>query len=351
MNPETDEIARLIRTSTHVAPPDGAMTDRARLALIEHISAEPETARFGQRLVRRRAAWWSAAGAGALAVAAAVLVAANGFPAKTASSPGKLALTPKHTPEATGPSTPVVHGSLVLQHLAQSLAASPALPGNATLVVHHNVIGGPNPSSTSGDDLYEDNGSYYYGDDLTDLRASLNDPSDADVSQGKVIAAAAASANATPTQAAEAVYNAAPVPAPATTTTTVTQSAPQDALPPHPVHPTTPATQAERDNYLWMNIGTALEGGSGQPAVRAGALLAASVLPDVQVTSTTLDGTPVIQLTNTEFAGNYSETYDIDAQTAVLIYFHGGTTGTTTDGVSISYQVSRVTTPNLDPAH
>ena len=107
-------------------------------------------------------------------------------------------------------------------------------------------------------------------------------------------------------------------------------------------------TQAERNNYLWMNISTALEGGAGRPDVRAGALLAASTLPDVTVTNTTFNGQPVLQVTNTEFPNNYSETYDLDPQTGVLVHFRGGIVGGA-DSVNVTYQVSRVSAPSLDP--
>jgi hypothetical protein len=73
--------------------------------------------------------------------------------------------------------------------------------------------------------------------------------------------------------------------------------------------------QATIDNYLWMNCMDALEGGAGRADIRAGAMLALSTLPAVKVTQTTLDGQPVVRITNTQFSGNYAETLDLGAQT------------------------------------
>lgn len=94
----------------------------------------------------------------------------------------------------------------------------------------------------------------------------------------------------------------------------------------------------------------ALEGGAGQADVRAGAMLALSTLPDVKVTRTSFDESPVVQITNTQFSDNYAETLDLDAQTGVLVHVNGGTVGRP-DSVDVTYHVTRVTTPSLDPAH
>lgn len=47
---------------------------------------------------------------------------------------------------------------------------------------------------------------------------------------------------------------------------------------------------------------------------------------------------------------NYAETLDLDAQTGVLVHMNGGTVGQA-DSVDVTYHVTRVTTPSLDPAH
>lgn len=93
----------------------------------------------------------------------------------------------------------------------------------------------------------------------------------------------------------------------------------------------------------------ALEGGAGRAHIRAGAMLALSTLPEVKVTQTTLDGQPVVQITNTQFSDGYAETLDLDAQTGVLVHVSGGTVGRP-DSVDVAYQVTRVTAPSLDQA-
>jgi hypothetical protein len=99
-----------------------------------------------------------------------------------------------------------------------------------------------------------------------------------------------------------------------------------------------------------MNCMDALEGGAGRRGIRAGAMLAVSTLPDVKVTKTSFDGRPVVQITNTQFSDGYAETLDLDARTGVLVHMSGGTVGKA-DSVDVTYRVTRVTAPSLDPAH
>jgi hypothetical protein len=263
----------------------------------------------------------------------------------------------------------VVAGTPVLLRLAHSVSHSAPLPGNATLVIHQNVVHGSQAHTFSGEDLYEDNGDYYFGQDRSELLQAVADPANADSTEGKVIAAAAASANLPPAQAAQNIYAASPAPSDPGTLAegkrtaieklkAVVNAAPaaqRAAIQPKLAQvenaPDT-VSQSERDNYLWMNISTAFEGGAGRSDVRAGALLAASQLPDVTVTQTTFAAQPVVQVTNSEFSDGYSETYDLDPQTGVLVHFHGGGgTDAGDDSVDITYQVSRVTTPGLHLAH
>jgi hypothetical protein len=79
-------------------------------------------------------------------------------------------------------------------------------------------------------------------------------------------------------------------------------------------------------------------------------MLALSTLPDVKVAKTTLDGEPVVQITNTQFSDDYAETLYLDAQTGVLVHMSGGTIGKP-DSDDVTYRVTRVTAPSLDPAH
>jgi hypothetical protein len=67
------------------------------------------------------------------------------------------------------------------------------------------------------------------------------------------------------------------------------------------------------------------------------------------VTSTAYDGEAVVEITNTEFPGNYAETLDLDASTGVLVHMRGGPVDGPA-GVEVTYQISRVTIPSLTPA-
>ncbi len=185
--------------------------------------------------------------------------------------------------------------------------------------------------------------------------------------------AAARSANVSPTQAASNLYESSPAPSGVASYTEGMRTALQKlaasskASPalvkelrqrlaaishatPSAAHRLAMPDQATIDNYLWMNCMNALEGGAGRADVRAGSMLAVSTLPDVKVTQTTLDGQPVVQITNTQFPEGYAETLDLDAQTGVLVHMSGGTVGKP-DSVDVAYQVTRVTAPGLGAAH
>ncbi|HTU94889.1 MAG TPA: hypothetical protein VMF14_03545 [Solirubrobacteraceae bacterium] len=362
MNTDFDEATWVAERLPDVDHPDGLATDRARLALLEHISAAPPV-RPGRR---RRWGWRLVAAGGIGAAAVAGVVAVGNGPAK----PARTASTPTPT-VAVAPQTHVVHGHPVLLRLASDVTQAPAPPGNATLVVRHHTF--PDASSFWGYDLYEDDGAYYYGATLDELHQSLADPSSADKELGGILTAAAGSANLTPAEAATNIYRAAPAPSgpPASPTMLRKQLTALLATKPSPAearalrrkfgaaisHARASATtasqgpsQATVDNYLWGNCMDALEGGAGRADIRAGAMLALSTLPDVHLRQTTFDGHAVVQITNTQFDDHYAETLDLDAHTGVLLHMSGGTIGKR-DGVDVTYRVTRVTAPSLDPAH
>ena len=327
MNPDIDEVTWVTHHRLDVPDPDGAMTDRARMALMDHISAETERP-------RRRLPWL----AGATAVAAGGAVAVALF----AGGSGAGSSTRNGSPVSPGAGAALAgKPSFVLLHLAHRVAQTPALPGNATLVERSSNIvnSGQEPSSLTGYDLYEDNGDYYFGQTLTALRSTVSDPSASDslsAPLGQVVAAAAASANSTPSQAAEKLLAADPHPTPQ-----VGQGTP-------------PLTQAAADRDLegieWQAISSALEGGAGQPQVRAGALLAAAALPNTTVTNTTDAGQPVVKVTDIQGPDGDEESLTVNSQTGILLhqYSNGGSGGSVSN---TTYQVSRVTAPGLDAAH
>jgi hypothetical protein len=356
MNTDFDEATWVAERLAEVDGPDGIATDRARLALREHISATPPPRRARRRLGLRVAA-------AAVVTVAVGVIAIGHAPRHRAVTPAPrvaIALLHRH-----------VSGHPGLVRLADDITQAPAPPGNATLIVRHHTF--PNQPSFWGYDLYEDNGTYYYGATLDELHQTLADPSSGDKELGGVLSAAARSANASPAQAALNLYQSSPAPSGVASyteglRTAVAKLAASSKASPALVqklrqrlaavsHASPSAAQrlarpdqATIDNYLWMNCMNALEGGAGRPDVRAGAMLALSTLPDVKVTQTTLSGQSVVQITNTQFSDHYAETLDLDAHAGVLVHMSGGTVGKP-DSVDVAYQATRVTAPSLDQAH
>jgi hypothetical protein len=358
VNTDFDEATWVAERLPEVDDPDGLATDRARLALLEHISGAPRPRRSRRGLGLRLAA------VGAVTAAVGVIVVGNGpapRPTTATTRTPRVALAPEHRH---------VNAHPLLLRLADDVTQAPAPPGDATLVVRHHTF--PNQPSFWGYDLYEDNGTYYYGATLEQLHQALADPASGDKELGGILTAAAKSANLTPAQAASTIYRASPAPSgppvsKAELRTVLDKLIAAKASPalvrsmrrriaalPVPTAPagdeSQPPTQATVDNYLWGNCMDALEGGAGQADVRAGAMLALSTLPDVKVTQTTFGGSPVVQIRNTQFSDNYAETLDLDAQTGVLVHMNGGTVGQP-DSVDVTYRVTRVTVPSLDQAH
>jgi hypothetical protein len=315
-----------------VPDPDGAMTDRARMALVDHMSAA--TYRPGRRLP------WLIGAAAVAAGAAGAVVFAGGLGAGSAV-------------RRSGSATPVVslaqqavRPSFVVLHVADRAAQTPALPGNATLVKRSSdvITPGRAPTVLTGFDLYQDNGDYYYGQTFAALRSAASDPSPSDAHGapfGQIAAAAAASADLTPTQAADKLLAADPHPTPKVGQADTSQG--------KPFTWTQAAVDRDLDGIEWEAISAALESGAGKPQVRAGALRAAAAMPNTTVTSTTDEGQPVVEVTWHEGPGQYVESLTVDSQTGVLLLAHGGSpTGVTS---TTTYNVSRVTAPSLTAAH
>ena len=316
-----------------VPDPDGAMTDRARMALMDHMS--PATDR-----PRRRLPWLIGATAVA-AAAAAVVVLAGGLGAGSAV---------RHSGSATpvvGLAQPAVKPSLVLLHVAGRALQIPGLPGNAALVKSTSDIITPGraPEVITGYDLYMDNGDYYYGKTLSALRSAAGDPSPSDAHGapfGHVVVAAANSAQLTPAKAADNLLAADPHPTPKVGQVDTSQG--------KPFTWTQAAVDRDLDGIEWQAISAALEGGAGKAQVRAGALRAAAAMPNTTVTSTTDDGQPVVEVIWHQVPGRETESLTVDSQTGVLLLARAsdrlsGVTSTTT------YKVSRVTAPSLTAAH
>src|ERR1700733_3660539 len=333
MPSNVDEFTWVSDPRLDVPDPDGAMTDRARMALVNHMSAAID--RPGRRLPWLIAAT-AVAGGAAGAVVLAVGVGAGSAPHRSGSA----------TPVASLAQQPV-RPSFVLLPVARRAAQTPALPGNATLVKRSTDVPTPGraPTVMTGYDLYQDNGDYYYGQTLAALRSAASDPSPSDKQAapfGQITAAAAASADLTPAQAADKLLAADPHPTPKVGHVDTTEG--------KPFTWTQAAVDRDLDGIEWLSISSALEGGAGKPQVRAGALRAAAAMPNTTVTSTTHDGEPAVAITWHEGPGQYVESLTVDSQTGVLLLAHdgGSPTGVTS---TTTYDVSRVTAPSLTAAH
>ena len=329
MPSDVEEFTWVTDHRLDVPDPDGAMTDRARMALVDHMSAA--TDRPGRRLP------WLIGATAVAAGAAGAVVLAGGLGAGSAVRHGGSA-----TPVAS-----LAPQAFVVLHVADRAAQTPALPGNATLVKRSTdvITPGRAPTVLTGYDLYQDNGAYYYGQTFAALRSAASDPSPSDAHGapfGQIVAAAAASADLTPTQAADKLLAADPHPTPKVGQVDTTQG--------KPFTWTQAAVDRDLDGIEWQAINAALEGGAGKPQVRAGALRAAAVMPNTTVTSTTDDGQPVVEVTWHEGPGQYVESLTVDSQTGVLLLAHNGgsPTGVTS---TTTYDVSRVTAPSLTAAH
>jgi hypothetical protein len=373
MNTDFEASTWVAERLPDAADPDAIVTDRARLALIEHIAAAPPPRRWRRRLALRLAA------VATLTVTVGVLVVGHRPLRPRATTAPRVAIarhggdTGVHAARGgqTAPgSQPAGRDHTVLVRLAGDITQAPAPPGNATLVFRRSTF--PDRSGFSGYDLYEDDGVYFYGATIAELRQALADPSSGDRELGGVLGAAARAAKLSPTAAASTMYRASPAPSSVSSyelglRTALQKLATVKASPTlieslrarlTAVTHATPAAarrlaspdQATIDNYLWMNCENALEGGGGQAAIRAGAMLAVSTLPDVHIQQTTLDGRSVVKITNDQFSDHYAETLYLDARTGVLVHLSGGTVGKP-DSVDIAYTVTRVTAPGLDPAH
>ena len=333
MPSDVEEFTWVTDHRLDVPDPDGVMTDRARMALVDHMSAGSD--RPGRRLP------WLIGATAVAAVAAGAVLLVGGLGAGSAVRRGGSA-TPvvSLAPQAVRP-------SLVVLHVAGRAAQTPALPGNATLVRRSSdvITPGRAPTVLTGYDLYRDNGDYYYGQTFAALRSVAGDPSPSDAHGapfGQIVAAAAASADLTPTQAADKLLAADPHPTPQVRQVDTTQG--------KPFTWTQAAVDRDLDGIEWQAISAALEAGAGKSQVRAGALRAAAAMPNTTVTSTTDDGQPVVEVTWHEGPGQYVESLTVDSQTGVLLLAHdggspNGVTSTTT------YNVSRVTAPSLTAAH
>jgi len=202
---ETDELRWLKDQEPHGAPPAAEATGWARTSLLLHAQRsselvcldsrrKPEDAASAPRrssgAVKRGRRWKAAAAAAAVLAAAAVAAVAIGVPHGDS--------------DLLGPAP----ASAAVLTLAQKVQVAPALKGDATLVLHTNVLtAGPGTSITGsfkGADLHLDDGRYFYAATAKGLPEGV-EAGPVDYSLKAVMDAMSADANADP-QTARAAY-------------------------------------------------------------------------------------------------------------------------------------------------
>jgi len=294
---------------------------------------------LGQRLRRRLAG-----AAGTVAVGAVAVV---------------LAVT--SAPQPAAPATPAARALAVnskLVTLAARISASAgSQPGNASLEIVRNTVGGKLMQVYYG--LYTDSGKLYSGGDkqtlMTAVAQHANQADGADFSEvaaaryaaaGDLAIARVRMVNATPNDffgslAARRKIWAAGAAA--------RQAVMRGKGIKTPIKmPTGKFLQDEINNSLWTNGTDALNWAGGDPAIRAGVLRLLSTIPKVTVANSTTDGQRTLTITAgpAVFGGAGEEVLTVNATTGLPV-----SSVSTTPGVSAgveTYRVSRVTLASIE---
>jgi len=314
-----NEIEWLAERRPDTGEADPAATASARAALLQHARTPRLTVSRRPVHVRRRVV------AGAALVAVAAIAAVALLPAGD------------HASRSLAPSTAE---AAPLVRLATQLQQAPAPPGDATLVLRKHDF--PNDKSFTGADLYLDNGRYFYGATLDELRtgaAAHPDENTGDNDTTKAEREAAVEANASPGKARRdmiAIFTPASD-APAQAARAEKLKAVKNAK---PVGTASPRSIA--NNRVWIGCMDALIAGAGRADVRAGVMKLLAMMPEVKVEP----GDGVLRLRMTDFPDNYEETLVVDGDTGVIKEMIGGTHGKR-PSVVVTYDVRRVTAADV----
>lgn len=293
--------------------PEPAVTARARQELMHHVSSAglpAEVTVLARRHRRRR----FVPVVGVAAVAAAIAVALV-----PTTSPSHGPTAPSHSAHAGGP----------LVRLADYLASNvtPAT-GDATLVLRTQTY--PDQPPITGADLYTDNGAYFYSETESGLPEQI---AQNDNQGGGMFARERAAAMEGATGNVQtAAYDMAVAPNP-------TMYGQLFSGTNRSLHP------GQFDNMVWEDSLDSLISGAGNAELREGVLRILSTIPAVTVTNSTTGGQPTLTVTasSPDVPTDYQEQLVVNAQSGIPESFQGGAPGQT-PGVTVSYQVSRVTT-------
>lgn len=288
------------------------------------------------------------AGIGAVAAGVAVVLAATST-APPARRPGSALQRPAHSRLAVN--------SQLVSLAAFIKASSGRLPGNASLVIQTQKVGGIPPETIY--NLYTDSGAYYAQDNRQGLRSAIAHHEN--IADGQIARQMSAARYAATGDLAKARLRMAFAlngngwglglsPA-ARQKLWDKQMAKSRELfkekgikpPKHP--PTGKKLQEDVDNYIWNSCFDALTEGGGNPQIRAGVLRLLATIPWVTVANSTTAGHPTLTITagSALFGGGSSpQVLTVNARTGVPIKSVWAAKGTQPSSVT-TFRVSRVT--------
>ena len=292
---------------------------------------------------------------GATAAGAAVL-AAGGLFAAVHGTGGTTAGTTAGTGAGPTASRAPAVNSRLMSLAALITAHEGSLPGNASLVIEKQVIGGKPMQAGYG--LYADSGDMYSGNDKQTLLAAVARHANlADVTNAREIAAARYAAAGDLATARVRMVNALPndffLSFAARKKIWEEGAAARRALMREkgiktPLKmPTGQALQDEINNSLWTASTIALSWGAGDPEIRAGVLRLVSTIPEVTVADSTTGGHPTLTITAgpAVFGGDGEQVLTINARTGVPI--SSVVTGRGMPASVETFRVSRVTLADI----
>ncbi len=235
-------------------------------------------------------------------------------------------------------------------------ARSGPLPGNASLVIEKQVIGGRLMQVGYG--LYTDSGDLYSGDDKQTLVAAVAHHSNlADFTNAREIAAARYAAAGDLVTARVRMVNALPndffLSFAARKKIWEKGAAARQALMREkgiktPLKmPTGKVLQDDIDNSLWTASTIALSWGAGDPEIREGVLRLVLTIPEVTVADSTTGGQPTLTITAgpAVFGGDGEQVLTISARTGIPV--SSVVTGRGMRTSVETFQISRVTLADI----
>jgi hypothetical protein len=318
-----NEIEWLAERRPQTGEADAAATARARAALLERAETPRRPApRRGPSpgVARRRRIV-----AGAAVASVAAVVAASSLPA------GDRA--PRLATQAAE-AAPLVR-------LSARIKQTPPPSGDATLVLRRHAF--PNARGFTGADLYLDDGRYFYGSTLAELRAGAAANPEANTGDNDTAKAERQAAIEALTDAGKARADMIAIFSPAPGAEKPAKAARAQKLKAAKVKPVATASpRSIANNRVWIGAMDALIAGAGRVDVRAGVMKLLAMMPEVKVEP----GDGVLNIRMTDFPDGYEETLVVDEDTGVIEKMIGGTHGRR-PSVEVTYDVRRVTAADV----